>query len=72
MRSSQPSDHPLRAWRLERRLSLADVAREVSSTAATISRIETGRHFPKPELLRRLCDTTEIGIEPFFVANRPR
>jgi transcriptional regulator with XRE-family HTH domain len=68
MRPPLPSDHPLRAWRIEHKLSLEDLAKEAGTTGATLSRIERGKQFPHPQLLRRLCNTTEIGVEPFFEA----
>lgn len=62
MRQPLPSDHPLRAWRLEHRVSLENLAERTASTAATISRIEAGKLRPSWELAKRLGAVA--GIEP--------
>jgi len=57
------TQHPLRQWRTTHNISLVELAGWVGSTAATISRIERGLHFPRKSLLRNLCDKTGVDKE---------
>lgn len=56
-------EHPLRRYRKDHELSLEQLASNVGATAATISRIETGRQKPGIDLLQRLRDETKIPVE---------
>jgi transcriptional regulator with XRE-family HTH domain len=63
---SQPSDHALRQWRIENKLTLQAVAEKTGATTAAISLIERRRVFPTLHLLKRLIAVTEIPAEAFF------
>lgn len=65
--SAPPS--PLRLWRTNRDMSLRQAAKILKTTAATLSRIETGENAPSRELERRLIKITKLTrddlAEPF-------
>jgi transcriptional regulator with XRE-family HTH domain len=45
----------LREWRKSRGFSLVDLAKRVGTTQGTLSRYETGRRAPRPEILQKLA-----------------
>lgn len=49
-------ESPLRRLRLSRGLSLRDVANAVGADDSSISRIETGKQKPSPELAQRIVE----------------
>ena len=57
--------HPLRKYRQRHSLTLDAVASVVGVSAMTISRIETGRAQPSPDLARRLASLTGIAKSRF-------
>jgi transcriptional regulator with XRE-family HTH domain len=59
-------EHPLRRWRDLRGWSLDTTAAAVLTSAATVSRIETGRQFPRPDLLARLAELTGVSPNEFL------
>lgn len=60
---SNLSNTPLRKARIERGLTLADVAKTVGSDTGNISRIERGRQIPNRELISNLVSLfKENGI----------
>ena len=54
--------HPLKTYRAAHDKTLADLAAEVGSAAATISRIENGKWIPSPELAIRLEGATKGAV----------
>ncbi len=60
---------PLRLWRLKREMSLRQAAEVFGTTAATLSRIETGENAPSRELERLIIKITKLTrddlAEPF-------
>ena len=51
----------LRAWRLRRFLTQKQLAEKVGVPYQTVQRWESGRSFPRPSYLRRLCEALEVG-----------
>lgn len=62
------SVHPVRRWRLSQvpAVTLDDLAERAKTTGATISRIETGVHEPRPPLARRLARICGITMDALF------
>ena len=50
----------------ERGLSNVALARKVNVTPATISNINKGNNFPKPELLKRIAEALDVDIRELF------
>jgi transcriptional regulator with XRE-family HTH domain len=65
------AEHPLRQVRTRRGWGLSEVAFRASTTEATVSRIETRKQFPKPELLRRLMAVSGLTADSFVHARFP-
>lgn len=61
-------EHPFRRWRSEHDITLDRVAEFAETTAATISRIESGAQYPRPALLARLVELTsgKVGASDFI------
>ena len=57
---------PLRAWRLDRLLSVRELARRSGVTAKTVVDLEYGRRTPHYETMRQLC--AALGVAPGEVA----
>lgn len=64
--------HPLRTFRMQRRLSLESVASAVKVSKATISRIETGRQTPTLGVIERLIEFSEgaLSADSFLAGRR--
>lgn len=62
-------DHPLRRYRNDNNLTLAELATQVGTTDATLSRIETRQLRPGHNLLIRLADVTGISIDDLVRAS---
>lgn len=54
----------LRRYRTENGLTLDDAARALAVSAASISRIETGRNYPSASLMRRITEWTSGNVTP--------
>jgi transcriptional regulator with XRE-family HTH domain len=52
-------EHALTKFRRKHRLSVRDLAREVGVSAATVSRIETGKQNPSMALLVKLVEASK-------------
>ncbi|MEU7040730.1 helix-turn-helix transcriptional regulator [Streptomyces varsoviensis] len=52
----------LRAWRERRRLSQQELSNRSRVSTRHLSRVETGRAHPTPEMLLRLCDSLEVPL----------
>jgi transcriptional regulator with XRE-family HTH domain len=50
----------LRAWRLRRFLTQKELAAKVGVPYQTVQRWESGQSFPRPALLKRLCEALEV------------
>lgn len=61
--------HPLRAFRLSRELTLAELSMQVGVGKSALSKIETGRSTPSVDLIKRLVAASEGQLRPqdFFV-----
>jgi len=57
-------EHPLRRYRARNSLSLSDVAKLAHTSAATVSRVETGGQAPSFDLIRRICAATGGEVQP--------
>lgn len=68
----EQQEHPLRQYRRDRSLTLEQLAAQVSTTAVTISRIETGQQRAGHKLLIRLSKATGIPIEELLLASEPK
>jgi len=57
--------HPVRAYRMNAKppLKLAALARRIGTTKANLSRIESGKQQPSPELCRKLIAATGISAD---------
>jgi transcriptional regulator with XRE-family HTH domain len=53
----------LRAWRLRRFLTQKQLAEKVGVPYQTVQRWESGRSFPRPGYLRRLCEALEVELD---------
>jgi transcriptional regulator with XRE-family HTH domain len=53
----------LRAWRLRRFLTQKELAEKVGVPYQTLQRWESGQSFPRPSLLKRLCDALEVTAD---------
>jgi len=60
--------HPVRRWRQSQTpiVTLDDLAARAKTTSATISRIETGIHEPRPKLARRLAQICGLSLDDMF------
>lgn len=56
--------HPIRALRAKRGLSLADAAREIGTTKGNLGRIERGIHGASDPLKRRIAEWSGNAITP--------
>lgn len=56
----------LRVWRKFRGLSQGDLAGKVSTTVATVSRIEAGKINPKTRMWNALADALGVSVEDIF------
>lgn len=54
-------DSPLRKWRCKRDRTLADLAEELETTEATLSRVETGANPPSRDLEMRIVKITSLS-----------
>lgn len=59
----------LKQWRHDSGKTLLEVADAAGTSDATISRIETGKQRPTPELARRLEAVTGIPAESFVMGD---
>jgi DNA-binding XRE family transcriptional regulator len=59
------STHPLRAWRIKRKLTLAELGAMANCKAPFLSEIETGKKLPSMSLAARLSKITRISIGHF-------
>ena len=50
----------------EKGMSGKDLAEKTGVTAATISNIANGNHFPKPELLHRIAEVLDVDVRQLF------
>lgn len=57
-------EHPLRAFRRVRGLTLEAAARDLNTTKGNLSRIETGVHGASDALKRRIAEWSEGQITP--------
>lgn len=62
-------EHPLRTWRIDRRLTLAELGRIIGVTPSHLSEIERGQKTPSLEMAARLSAATkgDIKIEDFLI-----
>jgi len=58
-------DHPLRKWRKRNGVILSDFAKQIGSTASSISRIERNHQSPSLALLMKICVATQHEITLF-------
>lgn len=50
----------------EKGMTSKDLAEQLEVTPATISNINNGNHFPKPELLKRIAEVLDVDIRELF------
>lgn len=53
----------LKVWRRFRGLTLSELATAVSTTQATLSRIETGKMQGRPSLWRAMAETLNVSVD---------
>ncbi|NUW66925.1 helix-turn-helix domain-containing protein [Vibrio coralliilyticus] len=56
----------LRKLRIDKEMSLNEVAREIGVDLSTLSRIERGVHFPKRKTAEKLADFYSISLGEIF------
>ena len=59
----------LRAWRLRRFLTQKQLAERLGVTYQMVQRWETGRAFPRPSSLKRLCEALEVELDQLLTAD---
>ncbi len=66
-------EHPLRRYRKDTETTLDALAEKIGATAATLSRIETGKQDPSLDLVRRLIEATggAVSASDFLSAPQP-
>lgn len=57
--------HPLRLWRLERNISITDLARDTGVNMMVVSRVERGATQPKFRDIATLCAHTGLSADDF-------
>lgn len=57
-------EHPIRALRRERDLTLEEAARQLETSKGNLSRIETGAHGASGDLMRRIQAWSDGRISP--------
>ena len=57
------SETPLRAWRLDNRLKLADVAERVGTSIGHLCQVERGKKPPSVALARKLAAETGLSLD---------
>ena len=64
--------HPIRQWRIKNKVTLSDLAKNASTTASSISRIERGIQDPSLALMVRIVQATnkEIMLHHFFLGGQ--
>ena len=55
---------PLREWRKAQNISMAEVARRLETSIATVSRIERGEQWPSRDMLAAIAETTGGKVTP--------
>ena len=58
----------LRAWRLRRFMTQKDLAARLGVPYQTVQRWESGRAFPRPSYLKRLCEVLEVGPDELLTS----
>ncbi len=61
----EPGARSLREWRMERLLTIRDLARVAGVGAVTVSRIEDGVRVPRSATIQRIA--AALGVEPRMV-----
>ena len=56
----------LQEIRIANKLTQAQLAEKAGLETATVSKIETGYHYPKPENIEKFAQILGIGIKEFF------
>lgn len=59
------STHPLRLWRINQQMTLAELAELVGLSKPYLSQIENGGKQPSPEAAKRLSKRTKIPVGEF-------
>lgn len=74
-RRIRAGDHPIKVFREDRKMSQAELAEQVGSTAQYISQLETGARFAGLPLLGSLANALEVDVEdlitPSMLAQAP-
>ena len=47
-----------------------DLATRLQVTPATVSNINNGNHFPKPELLKKIAEVLDVDIRELFIQTK--
>lgn len=58
----------LKAWRTRRFLTQKGLAEKAGVPYQTIQRWESGQSFPRPSLLKRLCEALEVTPDELLTA----
>ena len=54
----------------ERGVTSKDLAERLEVTPATVSNINNGNHFPKPELLKKIAEVLNVDIRELFYSTK--
>ncbi len=57
----------LKFYRVEKKLTQANVAKSCDMLPSTYSRLETGQVSPQLQTLKRVCDAIDIPVVDYFV-----
>jgi transcriptional regulator with XRE-family HTH domain len=55
----------------EKGMTSKDLAEKLEVTPATVSNINNGNHFPKPELLKKIAEVLDVDIRELFAPTKP-
>jgi transcriptional regulator with XRE-family HTH domain len=54
----------------EKGMTSKDLAEKLDVTPATVSNINNGNHFPKPDLLLKIAEVLDVDIKELFLSTK--